>query len=73
MQILQVHKAVRVVTKKGFQCLQLFKIGTDSESYFDQWYRRNDGAEPCGHFDLPESLDPEEHCGKCLEGENGDE
>ena len=73
MQILQVHKAVRVVTKKEFQCLQLFKIGTDTKSYFDQWYRRHDGAKSCGHLDIPESLNPEKHCGKCLEGENGDE
>ena len=71
MHILQVHMAKRLITNSGFHCLQLFRIASDDEPFHDQWYRRNDGVEPCGHFDIPNGYDIHNTCGRCLEGENG--
>ena len=50
--ILKFHKARRVVTRNGFHCLRLFSIATDEQAFFDQWYKSEDGTEPCGHFDF---------------------
>ena len=71
MKILKVHKAKRVITRQGFHCVQLFSIATDEESFHDQWYRKADGTESCGHFDLVESHEIDTNCAKCFEGENG--
>ena len=70
--ILKVHIAKRYVTRAGFHCMQLYNIALDAESFYDQWYKREDGTEPCGHFD---TVDPDEintTCAKCITGENGD-
>ena len=40
MQILKVHKAHRVITRNGFNCMQLYSIATDGESFHDQWYKK---------------------------------
>ena len=56
---------------QGFRCMQLFYIATDAESFHDQWYRKVDGTEPCGHFDTVQSHEIETTCAKCLEKEIG--
>ena len=52
MAILQVHMAKRVTTEAGFSCLKLFRIASDKDSFFNQWYGGDGDNEPCGHFDL---------------------
>lgn len=44
MHILKVHMAKRVITKGGFQYLQLYQIGSYKERFHHQWYRREDGS-----------------------------
>ena len=70
MQILKVHKAHRVITRNGFHCMQLYFIATDGESFHDQWYKKDDGTEPCGHFDVVGNDRIDTICAKCFDGEN---
>ena len=67
MHILKTHLADTF----GFQCLQLYQVGSFKEPFHDQWYRREDRSEPCGHFDLPKNFHPMENCSRCFEGEIG--
>ena len=69
MHILKVHMAKRVITKIGFQCLQLHQIVSCNEPFHDQWNRGENGSEPCGPFNLPKIFQPSESCTKCFEGE----
>ena len=57
--------------KRRFQCLQLYQIVNYKEAFHDQWYRREIGSEPCGHFNLVKNIHPNESCTKCFEGEIG--
>ena len=43
MHILKVNMGKRVITKSGFQCLQLRQIASYKEPFHDQWYPREDG------------------------------
>ena len=69
MQILKVHKAHRVITRNGFHCMQLYFIATDGESFHNQWYKKDDGIEPCGNFDLVGNDRINTICAKCFDGE----
>lgn len=71
MQILKVHKVQRLFTRNGFHCAQLFFIATDEEPFYVQWYKKEDGTEPCGHFDTVENDQIETTCAKCFSGEDG--
>ena len=72
MHILQVHMAKRHVTRADFHCMQLYRIASETESFHDQWYEREDGAESCGHFDTVDPDEVDSMCAKCVTGENGD-
>ena len=69
MYVLQVHMATRVIKKSLFQCLKLYEIVSHKEPFHDQWYRRENGSEPCGHFNLAKNLHPKESCTKCFGGD----
>ena len=71
MYFLKVRMAKRVFAKRAFQCLQLYQIISYKEPFHDQCYHRENGPEPCGHFNLPKTLHPNESCTKCFEGEIG--
>ena len=71
MHILKVHMAKWVITKIGFQCLQLHQIVSCNEPFHNQWNRGENGSEPCGPFNLPKIFQPSESCTKCFEGEIG--
>ena len=71
IQILKVHKAHRAITRNDFHCMQLYFIATDGESFHDQWYKKDDGTEPCGHFDVVGNDRIDTICAKCFDGENG--
>ena len=71
MHILKVYMSKQVIMKSGFQCRQLYQIASYKKPFHDQWYRREDGSEPCGHFDLLENFHPNESCAKCFKGEIG--
>ena len=73
MQILKVHKAHRVMTRNSFHCMQLYFIATDGESFHNQRYKKNDGTEPCGHFDIVGNDRIDTICAKCFDGENGED
>ena len=60
-----------MITKIGFQGIQLYQIAGEKEPFRDQWYLREDGSEPYGHFDLLENFHPNEGCTKCFEREIG--
>ena len=46
-------------------------VSGEKEPFRDQWYLREDGSEPYGHFDLLENFHPNEGCTKCFEREIG--
>ena len=73
MAILQVHMAKRVTTRTGFSCLKLYRIASDKEPFFEQWYGNGTDLDPCGHFDLPNGYQENETCGRCLLGETGED
>ena len=54
IHIFKVHMAKRVITKTGFQSLQLYQIASYKEPFYDhdEWYHRKDGSDSCGHFNL---------------------
>ena len=43
MHILKVRMVKLVITRRGFQCLQLHQIASYKEPFHNQWYRREDG------------------------------
>ena len=73
MLVLKVHKAQRVITRNGFHCMHLYFIATDRESFLDQWYKKDDGTEPCRHFDVVGKDRIDTICAKCFDGENGED
>ena len=73
MQILKVDEAHRVITQNGFHCMQLYFIATDRESFNDHWYKKDDGTEPCGHFNVVGNDRIDTICVKCFDGENGED
>ena len=64
---------VLVITRNGFHRMQLYFIATDRESFYDQWYKNDDGTEPCGHFDMVGNDRIDTICAKCFDGENGED
>ena len=67
MHFLKVDMAKRVISKSGFQCLQLYQTAIDRLPFHDKQYHREDGSEPRGHFDLPENFHLNRNCLKCFE------
>ena len=53
--------------------MQLYFIATDGESFHDQWYKKDDGTEPCGHFDVVGNDRIDTICAKCFDGENAED
>ena len=73
MQILKFHKAYRVITRNGFHYMQLYFMATDGESLHDQWYKKDDGTEACGHFEVVGNDRIDTICAKFFDGENGED
>ena len=71
LHVLKIHMAKQVIKKSWFQCLQLYEIVSYKEPFRDQWYHRENGSEPCGHFILPNNFHPNKSCRKCFEVEIG--
>ena len=69
MRVLKVHVAKQVIMKRRFQRLQLYQIVNYKEAFHDQWYSREIGSEPCGHFNLVKNIHRNESCTKCFEKE----
>ena len=53
--------------------MQLYFIATDGESLHDQWYKKDDGTELCGHFEVVGDDGIDTICAKCFDGENGED
>ena len=68
MHILKVHMINRVITKIGFQYLQVYQIASYKKPFNDKWYHREDGSEPSGQFDLPENFHPSKSRQSVLKG-----
>ena len=59
-------------TKARFYYLQFFKIATDDNNFYTQWYRRSaDPTDRYSHKDLPLHSAVNETCASCYQVETG--
>ena len=73
MQSLKVHIVHRVITRNGFHCMKLYFTATNGESFHDQWYKKDDETEPCGHSDVVGNYRIDTICANCFDGKNGED
>ena len=63
--ILSVHMVNWVVTRAGFSCVSPYKIASDSEPFYKQWYG-NGTDDPFEHSDLPSQYNENVTCAECM-------
>ena len=61
-ETLQVHKIIRRISKEKIPYLEFYKLASDQEPFFTQYYRKDGDPVVCGHGDNDSD---ENHCGLC--------
>ena len=70
---LKCHKIVRTFNEDNVCKLEFFKLASDQEPFYIQWYRKEGDPEVCGHDQLPLSFNIDTTCAQCRGQYNDDQ
>ena len=60
-----IHKVTRSFNEDNACFIDFFRVGNDDDTFFTQFYRKDDDLEVCGHEILPLLFDVDQTCAFC--------
>ena len=60
-----IHKVTRSLNEDNVCFIDFFRVANDEDTFFTQFYRKDDNLEVCGHEILPLLFDVDQTCAFC--------